>query len=92
MGIYGLFGPFSLCRAIAGFSAASGIALINSVANLGGFVGPSLIGAAAKGTWGISGGVGMAGMAFFLSAALVLLAPKADAPTLEKFAWGDRFS
>jgi hypothetical protein len=51
--------------------------VINSVGSLGGFVGPSLIGAAAKGARGISGGLAMAGVALFLSAALVLLLARA---------------
>jgi hypothetical protein len=49
--------------------------LITSVGNLGGFVGPSLIGAAAKGARGIPDGLAMAGVALVLSAALVLLLP-----------------
>ena len=49
MGIYGFLGPFwSLpSEFLTGFSAASGIALINSAAGLGGVVGPSAIGALA---------------------------------------------
>jgi ACS family tartrate transporter-like MFS transporter len=83
MGMYGFFGPFFSMpsKFLSGFSSASGIALINSVGNLGGFVGPSLIGAAAKGTRGISGGVAMAGVALFLSAAVVLLLPMSQGPT-----------
>jgi ACS family tartrate transporter-like MFS transporter len=77
MGIYSFFGPFFSIpsKFLAGFSAASGIALINSVGSLGGFVGPSLIGAAANGSGGISGGIAIAGVALFLSAGLVLLLP-----------------
>jgi predicted MFS family arabinose efflux permease len=76
-GIYSFFGPFFSIpsRFLAGFSAASGIAFINSVGNLGGFVGPSIIGVAASGTRGISGSLGVAGVALFLSATLVLLLP-----------------
>ncbi len=77
MGIYSFFGPFFSIpsKFLAGFSAASGIALINSVAGLGGFVGPSAIGALAGGTRGIYGGLALAGMSLFVSAALVLLLP-----------------
>ena len=77
IGIYSFFGPFFSIpsKFLAGFSAASGIALINSVAGLGGFVGPSAIGALAGGTRGIYGGLALAGVSLFASAALVLLLP-----------------
>ncbi len=77
MGIYSFFGPFfSLpSQFLAGFSAASGIALVNSVGNLGGFVGPLAIGALANGAGGIYRGLALAGVSLFASAALVLLLP-----------------
>ena len=45
-GIYGLKGPFWPLPSmfLTGTAAASGIALINSVGNLGGFVGPTILG------------------------------------------------
>jgi ACS family tartrate transporter-like MFS transporter len=45
-GIWGTLGPFwaMSSRSLAGTGAAAGIALINSVGNLGGFLGPYLIG------------------------------------------------
>jgi len=49
--------------------------LINSVGNLGGYVGPSVIGALAHGTRGIYAGLALAGVSLFVSAALVLLLP-----------------
>jgi ACS family tartrate transporter-like MFS transporter len=78
MGMYSFFGPFFSIpsRFLAGFSAASGIALINSVGNLGGFVGPSAIGALANGTRGIYGGLALVGVSLFVSATLVLLLPE----------------
>ena len=47
MGIYSFMGPFWTMPGefLTGYSAASGIALITSIANLGGFVGPYAIGA-----------------------------------------------
>jgi MFS transporter, ACS family, tartrate transporter len=88
MGIYSFYGPFFSIpsRFLTGFSAASGIALINSVGNLGGFVGPSAIGAFSSGNRGIYGGLTIAGVSLFLSAALVILLPKeaaSDARTSE---------
>ena len=46
VGIYGAVGPFWAipCEFLTGFSAASGIALITSIANFGGFVGPYAVG------------------------------------------------
>jgi ACS family tartrate transporter-like MFS transporter len=80
MGIYSFFGPFFSIpsKFLAGFSAAAGIALINSVGNLGGFVGPSVIGAIAKGSTGVYGGLAVAGLALTLSAFLVLLLPRRE--------------
>ena len=51
-GIYSPFGPFWALPSefLTGYSAAAGIALINSVGNLGGFVGPYMIGAIATRT------------------------------------------
>src|SRR5204863_9098033 len=45
-GIWGTLGPFwaMSSESLAGTGAAAGIALINSVGNLGGFAGPYLIG------------------------------------------------
>jgi predicted MFS family arabinose efflux permease len=76
MGIYSFLGPFFSIpsRFLAGVAAASGIALINSVGNLGGFFGPSLVGALA-GQRGIPGALAVAGAALFVPAALVLLLP-----------------
>jgi ACS family tartrate transporter-like MFS transporter len=78
MGIYSFFGPFFSIpsRFLSGFSAASGIALINSIGSLGGFIGPSIIGAIASGSGGLSGGLAVAGAALFLSAGLMLLLPR----------------
>jgi MFS family permease len=77
MGVYSFFGPFFSMpsKFLAGFSAASGIALINSVGNLGGFAGPSVIGAVANGKRGIYEGLAFAGISLFVSATLVLLLP-----------------
>jgi ACS family tartrate transporter-like MFS transporter len=78
-GIYSFFGPFwSLPNEfLTGFSAASGIALINSIGNLGGFVGPYAIGAMSKKTGSLHGGLALAGVSLFVSAALILLLPRA---------------
>lgn len=73
-GVYSLFGPLlSLPNEfLAGFSAAAGIALINSIGNLGGFVGPYAMGAISKTTGSFQGGLVFAGISLLMSALLVL--------------------
>ena len=82
-GIYSFFGPFWALPSefLTGYSAAAGIALINSVGNLGGFAGPYTIGRIATRTGNLYAGLAIAGVALFISATLVLLLPrKARAP------------
>lgn len=78
VGIYSFFGPFWALpnEFLTGFSAAAGIALINSVGNLGGFAGPYMIGAVAMRTGNLYAGLGIAGIALFMSAVLVWLLPR----------------
>jgi len=78
VGVYSFVGPFWALPSefLTGFSAAAGIALINSVGNLGGFVGPYTIGTIATRTGNIYVGLAIAGASLFLSATLVLLLPK----------------
>jgi MFS transporter, ACS family, tartrate transporter len=80
-GIYGIIGPFWSIPSefLTGFSAACGIALINSIGNLGGFIGPFAIGAIALKTGGIYPGLALAGVSLLVSATLILLLPKESA-------------
>jgi ACS family tartrate transporter-like MFS transporter len=57
LGIWSAFGPFWSMPPVflAGTAAAAGIALVNSVGNLGGFVGPSLFGLIKEHTGGFAG-------------------------------------
>lgn len=59
VGIYCEFGPFWTLPAVflAEVSAAVGIAVINSVGNLGGFIGPSLVGSLTKATGSTDAGL-----------------------------------
>jgi MFS transporter, ACS family, tartrate transporter len=77
IGIYGCMGPFWTLPSefLTGFSAAAGIALINSVGNLGGLVGPYTIGAIAMKTGNLYRGLALTGVFLFVSATLVLLLP-----------------
>jgi ACS family tartrate transporter-like MFS transporter len=74
-GIYSAYGPFWSFpgQFLSGVSAASAIALINSVGNLGGFVGPYTIGAISRRTGSLNGGLACAGISLLLSAGFVLL-------------------
>jgi ACS family tartrate transporter-like MFS transporter len=73
-GIDSLFGPFwSLPNEfLTGFSAAAGIAFINSIGNLGGFVGPYAIGVINKRTGSFRGGLVFAGVSLLTSAMLLV--------------------
>jgi len=77
-GNYSILGPFFSIpnEFLTGFSAASGIALITSVANLGGFVGPYATGFIRQRTGSLHAGLAFAGASLFLSAALMLLFPR----------------
>jgi ACS family tartrate transporter-like MFS transporter len=78
VGIYSVYGPFwSLpSEFLTGFAAASGIGLISSVANLGGFVGPYAIGMVSQRTGSLYGGLALTGVSLFVCATLASLLPK----------------
>src|SRR6266700_2459850 len=82
IGIYSFLGPFWSLPGefLSGLSAASGIALINSVGNLGGFVGPYAIGALAMQTGGIYRGLHFVGCSLLLSGVLLVMLPKTKPP------------
>jgi len=68
---YALPGEF-----LTGFSAASGIALITSIANLGGFAGPYAVGFIHDRTGSLYPGMAVVGISLFMCAALTLLLPR----------------
>jgi ACS family tartrate transporter-like MFS transporter len=76
-GIYSFIAPFFTLPSefLSGISAAAGIALINSVANMGAFIGPFAVGAITGKTKSFSGGMAFAGASLLLSATLALLLP-----------------
>ena len=77
-GIWGTLGPFwTLPTAfLRGTAAAGGIALVNSVGNVGGFIGPSLVGWIRDTTGEFENGLLMLAGALILGAAVVLAIPK----------------
>jgi ACS family tartrate transporter-like MFS transporter len=78
LGIYSVYGPLYCLPGdfLAGFAAASGIALVSSVANLGGFAGPYAIGWITQKTGSLYGGLAVAGVSAFVSSTLMLLLPR----------------
>ena len=78
VGVYSFIGPLWALPSefLTGFSAAAGIALINSIGNLSQLVGPYMIGTIAMRTGNLYAGPAIAGVPLFLSAILVLLLSK----------------
>jgi len=81
-GMNSLYAPFWALpnEFLTGFSAAAGIALINSVGNLGSFVGPYTMGAINQQTGSFRGGLVFAGVSLFASAMLMLALRKRTTP------------
>ncbi len=77
LGLASMFGPFWTLATtfVSGEGAAAGIALINSVGNIGGFVGPYAIGALRDSTGGFAAGLMTIGAVVVAGGALVLLVP-----------------
>ena len=77
-GVYSFPGPFWALPGefLTGLSAAAGIGFINSIGNLGGFVGPYAIGVISGWTGGIYRGLALLGIPLLFSAMLLLLLPK----------------
>lgn len=77
IGIWGALGPFWALPAdfLRGRAAAGGIALINSIGNLGGFVGPPFIGFVRERTGSFSAGLVTLAAALCLGAVIVARLP-----------------
>src|SRR5260370_15084394 len=67
---------------LTGFSAANGIALINSFGNLGGFAGPSVVGFISQNTGTLYGGLVFAGISLLVADVLTLSFPKSACPRI----------
>jgi ACS family tartrate transporter-like MFS transporter len=65
---------------LSGYSAAAGIALINSIGCLGGLIGPFSIGVVTERSGKLAAGLALAAVPVFLAATLVLLLPKTVRP------------
>jgi len=80
MGLKSAMGPFWALSTtfLSGTAAAGGIALINSVGNLGGFVGPTLVGVISDKTGSIEMSLWILGAALLLMGLLILTIRKAN--------------
>jgi MFS transporter, ACS family, tartrate transporter len=78
LGIFSVLPPFFTLPSefLTGFSAASGIALVTSIANLGGFAGPYAVGLIRQRTGSLYAGLVLVGVSLFVCATLVLLLPR----------------
>jgi sugar phosphate permease len=87
-GCFSVWGPFwSLPNEfLTGYSAATGIALINCFGNLGGFVGPYAVGAISKRTGNLNGALMFTSISLLVSAMLILSLRKRTAPTTREAA------
>ncbi len=79
MGIYGSFGPFWSIPAsfLTATAAAGGIAMINSIGNLGGFVGPYAMGFIHDATGSFAGGIVFLVACMLSAAGLLMMVRKA---------------
>jgi MFS transporter, ACS family, tartrate transporter len=77
-GAYSIAGPFwSLpSEFLTGYAAACGIAMINSLGNLGGFAGPYAIGLIQDKTGSLHWGLAFVGISMLVSAIFLMLLPK----------------
>jgi ACS family tartrate transporter-like MFS transporter len=81
MGIWGALGPFwALPTAfLTGRAAAGGVALVNSVGNIGGFVGPTLVGYVRDTTGGFAAGLWALAAGLVIGAAIAARLPVSHA-------------
>jgi ACS family tartrate transporter-like MFS transporter len=77
-GTYSLVGPFFSLPSefLTGYAAACGIAIINSVGNLGGFAGPYAVGLIKDKTGSLHWGFAFVGISMLVSAIFLILLPK----------------
>ncbi len=79
-GIWGTLGPFWTLptQFLRGTAAAGGIAIVNSVGNIGGFVGPFLVGWVRDATGGFAAGLLMLATMLAVGALVTLMLPRLE--------------
>jgi MFS transporter, ACS family, tartrate transporter len=83
MGVWGTLGPFwALPTAfLTGRAAAGGVALVNSVANIGGFVGPTVVGYVRDATGSFAAGLWLLAAGLVVGAVITLCLRPMDSDT-----------
>ena len=78
IGVYSYLGPFWTLPStfLSGYSAAAGIALINSLGSFAGFVGPSVVGYFSQRAGSLQSALPLASVPLFAAAILVVMLPK----------------
>jgi MFS transporter, ACS family, tartrate transporter len=89
LGVHGVFWTMPAAL-LSGTAAAAGIALVNSIGNLGGFVGPYLVGLVKDATGSTDGG--LIALAVILLVGAVLATRVAHDPALERAPRSQRFT
>jgi MFS transporter, ACS family, tartrate transporter len=84
LGLASMLGPFwtLATSTMSGVGAAAGIALVNSVGNIGGFVGPTIIGFIREATHSFSAGLVAVGAVLAAGGLLVLAVNQPDKPSV----------
>jgi ACS family tartrate transporter-like MFS transporter len=84
LGLAAMLGPFwALATSfLGGIGAAAGIALVNSVGNIGGFVGPNVIAYVQQATGGFTGGLVVIGAVLAAGGALALAVNPSKTPAV----------
>jgi MFS family permease len=83
MGVYSAFGPFWAIPSsfLTATAAAGAIAMINSIGNLGGFVGPSVLGLVRDATGSFTGGIMFLVVMLLCAAGFLMMLRKTGADT-----------
>lgn len=78
LGVWGAMGPFWALPTsfLRGRAAAGGVALVNAVGNIGGFVGPTLVGYARDATGSFATGLWLLAAGLVIGAAIVVWLPR----------------
>jgi len=87
-GIRGILGPFWSLPSLlmTGSAAAGSIGLINSVGNLGGFLGPFVLGRVEKATGSFKGGLGFLAVSLVVSSVIIVLLGRSHKKNLQRTA------
>jgi MFS transporter, ACS family, tartrate transporter len=94
LGLASMLGPFWAFATsfLGGIGAAAGIALVNSVGNIGGFVGPNIVGYVREATSSFSAGLAIVGAMLVGGGALVLAVNPRKSPSSNRIDLSSTFT